>query len=158
MKTSIWNKNYYVVRNAAWARFRNTWKLTNFLMNESMNELIKCFWNGSSAVNDWFLCLVVQQSEVSCPYLTMVWILDVRVGFSFLHFGWKLVFRCFVNAFEISITSMKRNVGNSWSATSYSVTASGVFEGGTFMTDTIGNNLAYLLCIVKFIFMLFDWL
>ena len=29
------NKNYYVVRNAAWARSRNTWKLTTInLMNQ----------------------------------------------------------------------------------------------------------------------------
>ena len=31
------NKNYYVVRNAGWARSRNTWQLSHFflIMNES---------------------------------------------------------------------------------------------------------------------------
>ena len=34
------NKNYDVVRNAGHARFRNTWQLTPFLMNELINQVI----------------------------------------------------------------------------------------------------------------------
>ena len=37
-----WNKNYFVVRNAGWARSRNTWKLS-LIYYWSINQWIKCF-------------------------------------------------------------------------------------------------------------------
>ena len=44
------NKNYHVVRSTGCTCSRNTWKLT-LIFFEWINQLIKCFWNGSSAVN-----------------------------------------------------------------------------------------------------------
>ena len=42
MKTNkdyLFSKNYYVVRNAGWARSRNTWNYLYFLMNQLINQV-----------------------------------------------------------------------------------------------------------------------